>query len=112
MAHYKLGMILLEQGRPYDAAVEFRAALSVQPGFADADFGLAKALFQQGKPAEALPRLDQGIEMDPGRDQAHFLRYQILRKLGREADAATELARFKELKARSVAVDASEPGRR
>ncbi len=112
MARYKLGMILLEQGRPSDAAAEFRAALSVQPGFADADFGLAKALFQQGKPAEALPHVEQGIEIDPGREQAHFLRYQILRKLGREADAATELAKFKELKARSAAVDAPEPSRR
>jgi len=104
MARHKLGMILLEQGHLQEAGVEFRAALSVQPGFADAHFGLAKALLQQDKPAEALSQIEQSIEIDPGREQAHFLRYQILRKLQREADAATELAKFKELKSRSLPV--------
>jgi tetratricopeptide (TPR) repeat protein len=94
----------LEQGHPQEAGVEFRAALSVQPGFADAHFGLAKALLQQDQPAEALSQVEQSIEIDPGKEQAHFLRYQILRKLQREADAATELAKFKELKSRSLPV--------
>ena len=54
MARYKLGMILLEQGNPSDAAAEFLAALAVQPGLAGAHSGLAKALYQQDKSARGL----------------------------------------------------------
>ena len=103
MARYKLGMILLEQGRAGEAASEFQAALEAQPGFADAHFGMAKALFHEGKSEEALRQVEQSIGIDSRRKQAHFLRYQILKKLGREADAATELAKFKELRAEQQA---------
>ena len=95
-------MILLERGQSAEAATQFRAALAVQPGFADGHFGLAKALFHQGKAAEALPEIEQGIEIDQGREQAHYLRYQILKTLEREADAEKERAKFKELKTKSA----------
>ena len=108
MARYKLGMVLLERNRSADAATQFREALAVQPGLADAHFGLAKALLHQGEPAAALPEIELSLNIDPAREQAHFLRYQILRKLGREADAEKELASFKELKNKAAKTNAPE----
>jgi protein O-GlcNAc transferase len=47
------GNSLLKSGKVDDAIVEFRNALTYDPGYADAHMGLAKALEQQGKSEES-----------------------------------------------------------
>jgi Tfp pilus assembly protein PilF len=47
------GNSLLKSGKVEDAIVEFRNALSYDPGYAQAHLGLANALERQGNSAEA-----------------------------------------------------------
>ena len=43
-AHYGLGLALVRQGRQKEAVDHFRRALSISPGFQDAQRNLARAL--------------------------------------------------------------------
>ena len=44
MAYDNLGIYLMEQHRPADAAIEFRKALNVKPDFAEGDNNLGGVL--------------------------------------------------------------------
>ena len=54
---FNLGVLLEDFERPDDAATEYRRALALDPGFADAHFNLARLLERGGHPKEALRHL-------------------------------------------------------
>jgi tetratricopeptide (TPR) repeat protein len=60
------GQIDLLEGRPTEAAAEFRRALEAQPNSVEAHIGLAVALERQGRTVEAERAYRRAIEIQPG----------------------------------------------
>jgi Tfp pilus assembly protein PilF len=85
-----LGQILLDKSRPADAEPLFRAALAVNPRYAEALFGLGKAELALQRPRAAVEPLRKAIQVDPDYFEAHFVLGTVLRQLGETAEAANE----------------------
>lgn len=65
-AHNNLGVLLLKQGRLYDAAEEFEWARKLLPGFPEPRVNLAIALERGGKHADAIDAARTALEVRPG----------------------------------------------
>lgn len=65
-AHNNLGVLLLKQGRLYDAAEEFEWARKLLPGHPEPRVNLAIALDRGGKHADALDAARTALEVRPG----------------------------------------------
>jgi Tfp pilus assembly protein PilF len=85
-----LGQILLDKSRPSDAEPLFRAALAVNPRYADALFGLGKTELTLQHPQAAVEPLRKAIQIDPDYFEAHFVLGSVLRELGHAPEAAHE----------------------
>ena len=85
-----LGQILLEKSQPAEAEPLLRAALAVNPRYAEALLALGKAELDLQHPRAAVDPLRKAIQIDPNYFQAHFVLGKALRQLGRTAEAATE----------------------
>lgn len=73
-AHNNLGVLLLEEGRLYDAAEEFEWARKLLPGHPEPRVNLAIALQRGGKHREAIDAARTALEVRPG----HLLALQTL----------------------------------
>ena len=65
-AHNNLGVLLLQQGRLYDAAEEFEWARKLLPGHPEPRANLALTLERGGKHADAVEAALSAIEVRPG----------------------------------------------
>lgn len=65
-AHNNLGVLLLKQGRLYDAAEEFEWARKLLPGHPEPRVNLAIALDRGGKHADAIDAARTALEVRPG----------------------------------------------
>ncbi len=65
-AHNNLGVLLLKQGKLYDAAEEFEWARKLLPGNPEPRCNLAIVLDRGGKPSEALDAARTALEIAPG----------------------------------------------
>jgi tetratricopeptide (TPR) repeat protein len=65
-AHNNLGVILLGQGRLYDAAEEFEWARKLLPGHPEPRANLAIAFERGGRHADALEAAQSALEVRPG----------------------------------------------
>ena len=61
----RLGVALLDMGRPMDAAVQLAEAVNRAPGYARGRGNLARALFALEKPEEACNQLRIALDQDP-----------------------------------------------
>ncbi len=59
--HHVRGLLLRLQGRPFEAAAEFRRALYTPYFFTSTNLALGRALVAAGRPGEAVPVLQQGV---------------------------------------------------
>ncbi|MGE5279745.1 MAG: tetratricopeptide repeat protein [Deltaproteobacteria bacterium] len=81
LAHYPrspialndLGTFYAGEGRLEEAAGLFRAAVAVDPVFADANNNLCKAETRLGRTAEALAACGRAIDVDPRHAESHVL---------------------------------------
>ncbi|MDO8683856.1 MAG: tetratricopeptide repeat protein [Armatimonadota bacterium] len=71
MAHYLLGIGLMEQGRGEEAAQNFRRALKIYPGFAGAYFNLGRHLARTGKTLQAIDCYEKALRISPDYSEAH-----------------------------------------
>jgi tetratricopeptide (TPR) repeat protein len=99
MAHYKLGMVLLELNNPADALKEFRAALNGQPGLVNGYLGIGKALYQQQEYEAAIPILQRYVGLAPADPTPHYILNQIFRRLNNAPAAEEQIAIFKQKEA-------------
>jgi Flp pilus assembly protein TadD len=76
-AHYALGMHHLRQGRRDDAALEFRAAVALNPRDTGLLFALGRALGLAGKQEEAARVLAQFEKRNDYQRQARYLSMRI-----------------------------------
>jgi tetratricopeptide (TPR) repeat protein len=65
-AHNDLGVLLLKQGRLYDAAEEFEWARKLLPGHPEPRVNLAIALERGGKHTDAIDAARTALEVRPG----------------------------------------------
>jgi len=90
VAHDLLGMTFLDGGRFAEAEAEFRAALAIQPGDAEAASNLAAVLDLQGRPREAEEVLRAALALSPTRAVLHqrlaLVRLSLARLLLHEGD--------------------------
>ncbi len=64
-AHFAKGRISIFTGDHEKAVAEFRRAISLNPNYALAHFGLAHGLWHAGRSAEALSHHDEAIRLSP-----------------------------------------------
>jgi len=92
-AHNNMGVILLNQGRLYEAAEEFDWARRLMPGHPDPRINLGIALERGGKADDALEAYASAIEVFPG----HLPSLQALTRLqvrsGNRTEETNELLR-------------------
>jgi tetratricopeptide (TPR) repeat protein len=63
--HNDLGLLLLQAGRPAEAALSFRKAVELQPSSAEVHCNLGSALFASGDSDGAIAELHRAITLDP-----------------------------------------------
>ncbi len=68
-ARTQFGNQLQRQGKPEEAAEQFRLALASNPGYYTARWSLARLLVKQGKRDEAIELLREAERMDPSFEQ-------------------------------------------
>jgi tetratricopeptide (TPR) repeat protein len=92
MALNNLGIVLLEKGRPEEAASYSRAALRSRPEYAEADVTLGNALLAQHRPDDAIPLYKRALslrfdEREIGRAKASYNLGNAYLQEDRPADA-------------------------
>jgi hypothetical protein len=94
VAQCDLGYGLALEGKPALAAVRYRAALAINPRFAEAHFNLAKLLENRERWPEAAEHYLAATRLKPDFFMAHLALAQILPHLGRTKDAAYHMEEF------------------
>ena len=92
-AQNNLGNVLLELGRPVEAAERFRQAIAVRPQFAEAHYNLGNALRRLDQPDGAIAAYKAAIARSGYRD-AMFNLADLLRGSPQPADAIDFLERL------------------
>ncbi len=92
MAHYNLGVTLLEDaGRPDEAMTEFEHTLRLEPEHTGALDNLGMILMKRGQPEDAVAHFERALAIEPGDAVAHNDLGAALITLGRPADAIPHL---------------------
>jgi Flp pilus assembly protein TadD len=95
--HFNLGLELQNQGRTEEATAQYREALALMPGNADAHSNLAALLAAAGRPDEAMGHLREALRANPDLAQAHNNVGMILAASGSPAEAVKAFRRAVEL---------------
>ncbi|PYV25718.1 MAG: hypothetical protein DMG24_08680 [Acidobacteria bacterium] len=95
--HYTQGVILWQQGKLDEAATEFRAAIRLRPGYAQAHSILGSVLRQKGDLEGALDELHQAVALDANDAAAHQSLGTVYRQKGDTAKAQEEFQKAETL---------------
>ncbi len=90
-ALYLYGLLLLETGRPHEAAATLHQAAEARPEHNATLVNLGRALLADGRPAEALLAADQLLRLETKHPEGTFLRGTALNALGQPALAVAAL---------------------
>lgn len=90
-AYFNLGAFLENAGRRQEAAEQYRQAIAVNPGLAEAHGRLGLVLARQGEIPEAIFHLREDVRLDPGSSQAHKDLGTVLGRHGRFVEAVEHL---------------------
>jgi tetratricopeptide (TPR) repeat protein len=89
--HYRFARALQMEGDTISSKVEFQEALNLDPGYVDAEMGLAEVAIDQHKPEEGIQWADQALATDSKNTQARLLKAMALSSAGKRGEARTEL---------------------
>lgn len=81
-----------------EAYARYNLAFAMNPGDAEAQFGLGRMLAAMEKPQEAAKYLRMAIQSDPLNENAHYRLASVCRKLQLNDEAEKELRLFREIK--------------
>jgi tetratricopeptide (TPR) repeat protein len=87
MAHYNLGVFLLNSGRSDEVMPLFSEALRLRPDDADAHYNLGVALEKQGRLEEALAHFYETVRLRPDYANAHYSMAVILARQSKFEEA-------------------------
>jgi Flp pilus assembly protein TadD len=82
---------------------EFRRALALDPGSADAQHRLGWLALRSGRTDEALSHLQAAVRLEPRRAEAWYLLGQAALRAGRPDEARRALEQFRQCRASSEA---------
>ncbi len=102
LAHFNLGVVLLEKGNVDEAIGQFEQALQSEPGYADSHFNLGVALLKKGKVDEAIGQFEQALQSEPGRVDFHINLGAALLQKGRVDEAIRHFQTALDLDANSA----------
>jgi tetratricopeptide (TPR) repeat protein len=85
------------QGKFAEASADYKRALTLEPGLAEARVGLAQTLLAEHQVDAAQAELRALIAEQPQNAQAHYAMMLSYREQGKLAEAATEMATFQQL---------------
>jgi tetratricopeptide (TPR) repeat protein len=97
-AYYTMGVIQWHQGDLDRSVQALRAAVNMEPRYADAYYALGSVLKARGDPAESVAALRRAIAIQPDRPTAHYALAQALQLSGDIAGARGELAESERLR--------------
>jgi len=96
--HHNLGVVLTDQGRLEEAAIQFRQALKINPYLYDAHNNLGMILFEQAKYDEAAAHFNEALRLKPDHHDARQnlgILYVAQGKLEQAAEQFQEALRLK-----------------
>jgi tetratricopeptide (TPR) repeat protein len=87
VAHYSYGSALRQKGRLDEAIIQYREALRINPGYANALNNLGTALRQKGRLNEAIIQFQLALKVMPDNESIHFNLARALYQKGRVEEA-------------------------
>ena len=84
---YSRGLVLLERGDPYQAAVVLGRAKLLEPEKASIREALGRALYQSGRIARARREFTKAVALNPNDDYGHFALALACEKTGQRSRA-------------------------
>ena len=109
-AEYEIGEIYRRRGNQEQAAGHFLRATEIDPGFEEAQIGVARTLIAEGKFRAALPRLRAAISLNPANEVSHFLLARAYKSLGDQTSSEHEMALYQECHTRAAHQTSSAEG--
>ena len=86
-AHYNIGIVLHEQGKPEKAIESYRKALAIQPDYVDAYNNMGNALKDKGNLEEAIEAYSNAITIKPDYAEAYSNMGTALKAQGKLEEA-------------------------
>jgi tetratricopeptide (TPR) repeat protein len=96
-AHGLLALALTDEHKPEEAIAEYRKALQIKPGYADALNNIGNCLVSLGRLTEAMDSYEQAVKSKPDLAVAHDNLAELLSTSGRIEEAAEHYRRALEL---------------
>ena len=93
MAHYNLGVLLVNRGRSDEVMTHFSEALRLQPDDADTHYNLGVALEKQGRIEEAMAHFSEAVRLRPDYADAHYSMAVILARRSKFEDAISHYSK-------------------
>jgi superkiller protein 3 len=87
LAHYNLGLALMEKGDNVNAVKEFHAAIQLRPDFSRALDKYGIALYRMNRNQEAIKRFNQAIKISPEFIDPYLNLGMVYMKLGKTQEA-------------------------
>jgi protein O-mannosyl-transferase len=97
LARVNLGKVFYQEGRPSEAAGQFREAIRLQPDSPEAHADLGNCLEAEGLPGDARAEYAAALRISPGFAGAHYDLGLSLLKSGRLGEAQAELRKALDL---------------
>ena len=89
VAHYSLGIALVQQDRLSEGMAHLEQAVRLKPDYPEAHNNLGYALLQQGKVAEAIGHVEEAVRLKPEYAEAYCNLGMVLFQLGRVPEAVS-----------------------
>jgi protein O-mannosyl-transferase len=98
MAHYNLGIVLSEQGKPDQAIDHYKRAVTLRPDYAEAHYNLGRLLVEQGQFDDAIAHYEKAAAINPADAEAQNNLGVTLFGIGRADDAITHYQKALEIR--------------
>ena len=98
MAHYNLGIVLSEQGKPDQAIEHYRQAVALRPDYAEAHYNLARQLVNLGQLNDAVAHYEKAVAINPADAEAQNNLGATLFGMGRADDAIAHYQKALEIR--------------
>jgi tetratricopeptide (TPR) repeat protein len=97
LAHNDLGALLLDQNKPQEAALHFKAALALNPDYGEAHDNLAHVLRETGDAAGAIAEYRKAVFLRPNYEPARINLGILLAQKGELAEAIAQFRKALEI---------------
>lgn len=104
LAHYNLGVLLVNSGRSDEVMTHFSEALRLKPDDADTHYNFGVALEKQGRLEEAMAHFSEAVRLRPNYADAHYSMAVILAQQSKFEEAISYYS--KALQVRPLYVEA------